>query len=288
LNPREILRLLPAPVRPALVGPYGALRELYYRVRNATATPHASPVFILGNQKSGTSAVASLLGMMTGKSTAIDLRREYRNKGPQVYPRITSGELPFEELIRRNPFDFSREIVKEPNLTFFYEELVRRFPASRFAIVVRDPRDNLRSFLNAAGIEGDLSSLPPERLAETDPGFALLFDGRWCGIEADPHYMDQLGARWNACADAWLERREAMVLVRYEDFLADKLAVLRRLAGALELEPRHDVSAQLDVSFQPPGDPSVLWHDFFGANLERIERICADRMRELGYVAVGS
>ena len=58
-----------------------------------------------------------------------------------------------------------------------------------------------------------------------------------------------------------------------------------RLTGALELEPRHDVSAHLDVSFQPPGDRSVRWRDFFGANLERIERICADRMRELDYAA---
>lgn len=235
---------------------------------------------MLGNQKAGTSAVAGLLGMATGRPTTLDLRREV---GKRVYPRIVNGELEFEDLIRRNPLDFSRPIVKEPNLTLFYDDLRKRFPHSRFVFVVRDPRDNIRSLLNRLRIAGDLDLLTPAHCTNVDPGFALLLDGRWCGIDADPHYIDQLAERWNVCADVYLDHSEDLALLRYEDFRTDRKAAIEDLARRLDLEVERDISNKVDIQFQRAGDLNVSWSDFFGANLARIENCCRERMSKFSY-----
>jgi len=197
---RQLLERLPDPLESAVRATARAGRELYYDVRDAMARPAGDPVFVLGNQKSGTTAIAALLGLATGEPATLDLRRETRH---DFYRRITSGEVHFDRLVRRNALDFSRRIVKEPNLTLFYPQLRRRFPAARFAFVLRDPRDNIRSILDRVELPGDLQRLEPGRLAHVDPGFALVMDGTWCGITSGGHYVDKLAARWNACLDVY-------------------------------------------------------------------------------------
>jgi hypothetical protein len=255
-------------------------REGQFAVRNFLAQPHPDPIFALGNQKSGTSAIAALLGMATNLSTTIDLRREV---GKQTYPRIVSGELEFDELIRRNPLDFSRAIIKEPNLTLFYTELRARYPESRFVFVVRDPRDNIRSILDRLRIAGDLTRLEASHMHHVDPGFALVLDGRWCGIEGGEHYIDRLAERWNACADVYLSCADEIRLLRYEDFRADKRGAIEQLARHLGCRVSRDISDKVDIQFQQPGRHAVAWDVFFANNLRRIEARCSERMREFGY-----
>ena len=48
--------------------------------------------------------------------------------------------------------------------------------------------------------------------------------------------------------------------------------------------PSHDVRARLDLQYQPAGDRSQSWNEYFGpTNLASIERLCAAPMRALGY-----
>jgi hypothetical protein len=260
------------------------LRAAPLRARRAVtglfAKPNPAPIFVLGHQKSGTSAVAALLGEMSASSTTIDLRNE--DRWP-TYPRVSAGEMPFERLVRRNRLDFSRQIVKEPNLTFFYSQLSERFPRARFAMVVRDPRDNLRSVLDRLGLPGDREQIPVERERALRRGWRLMLEPAWLGLEGGS-YVDVLAQRWNRCADVYLERKDEIALLRYEDFRADKRGALEALAAELGLECRNDVGDQLDRQFQPAGDRTVAPADFFGSrNLERIESACAGRMEKLGY-----
>jgi hypothetical protein len=44
---------------------------------------------------------------------------------------------------------------------------------------------------------------------------------------------------------------------------------------------------QLDRRFQPPGDRSVGWRAFFGANLDRLHARCETEARALGYMDTG-
>lgn len=283
---RELVDRLPPPLRPGVRGAWRALLAGWFGVADRLARPHPRPVFLLGNQKAGTSAIAGLLGMLTGLSTTVDLRRENHR---QTYLRLVRGELDFDRFVRRNGLDFSRAIIKEPNLTLFHDALRARWPEARFAFIVRDPRDNLRSILDWLRIPGDLERLEPRHMEHVDPGFELVLDGRWCGIGGGDHYVDRLAERWNVLADVWLEHRESMPLIRYEDFLRDKRGELERLARALGCTPRHDIGPALDRAFRPRGRVRAGAAQFFGPrNLARIDSRCAERMRAFGYAPTDS
>jgi Sulfotransferase family len=260
------------------------LRAAPQRVRrgaqSAFARPNPAPIFVLGHQKSGTSAVAALLARLTGSSVTIDLLNE--DRWPS-YARLASGQMSFERFVRRNRLDFSRQIVKEPNLTFFYPQLRERFPQARFAIVVRDPRTNSKSILERLELPGDLAEIPPARLRSLRRGWSLMFERGWLDLPPG-NYVDLLAARWNLCADLYLEHRAAFRLLRYEDFRADKQGALERLAAELGLQPCADIRPWLDRQYQPAGDQRITVGEFFGPdNLRRIESGCAARMQRLGY-----
>ena len=250
-------------------------RSLFVRI-------HTRPIIVLGNQKSGTTAIAALLSEMTGLSVTLDLKREMKNP---VIDRVRTSGLSMAEFVRMNKLDFSRDIIKEPSLSPFYLELQECFPLSKFVMVIRDPRDNLRSILNRLKIPGNLPDIRDADTSRVTRAWELILDGRWLGLDG-ANYIDMLAQRWNAIADVYLDNADRMILLKYEDFSKDKVGELGRLARALGLEKKHDVSHRVDVQFQPAGDRGVRWDEFFGAeNLPRIERICAERMARFGYAA---
>lgn len=249
-------------------------------IQSIFAKVHASPVILLGNQKSGTTAIAALLAEMTGLSATLDLKKEMKDP---VIDRVKTGRLSMKEFVRRNKLDFSRQIIKEPSLSPYYPELAAEFPRARFVMVIRDPRDNIRSILNRLKISGSLADIPAGERARLSRAWQLIIDGRWLGLDGG-NYIEMLAQRWNYIADLYLANPDGMILVKYEDFSMNKIGKLHELASALGLEKKNDVSSRVDVQFQPAGDRNVRWKDFFGPeNLSAIERICADRMRRLGY-----
>ncbi len=255
-------------------------RRVEHALRSVLARENPRPVFVLGNQKSGTTAIAALLGRACGLSVSLDMLQETNFP---CFHRVIEGKLSFERYRRRNRFEFSHEIVKEPNLTLLYPFLAEAFPGSEMVFVVRDPRDNIRSQLNRLQIPGDLPGLEAAYRQRLNAGWKLVVDGRWLGIEGD-HYVDQLAGRWLHCVRIYRQAADRMRLVRYEDFMADKLGELGRLAADLELPVIEDVRDALDRDFQPRGQRGADWRDFFGAeNLARIEKICAEEMDSLGY-----
>jgi hypothetical protein len=266
--------------RAARMGRQG-LEALLIPCANSLARVNREPIFILGNQKSGTSAICSLLAMSTGLAVSVDLRRE---TGRQFYLRIVNGDVPFSKLIDRNRWSFSRDIVKEPNLTLFYRDLRSHFPAAKYVMIVRDPRDNIRSILNRVNVPGNLDELGTSEDYDIDPGFALVLGPYWPDIRTWPHYIEQLAERWNYCCDVYLGHRNDMILVRYEDFDADKEQTILRLARTLNLSPRYEIKDKVNLPFQPKGQRTVPWSVFYGEeNLARIERVCGSRMASLGY-----
>ena len=262
----------------------GALRTALERaetgVRTFAARVNPSPIIILGNQKSGTTAVAALLAEMTGLSATLDLKKEMKNP---VIDRVKTGGMSMTDFVRLNKLDFSREIIKEPSLSPFYAELAECFPRSRFVMVIRDPRDNIRSILNRLRIPGNLPTITEDQRSEITPAWELILDGRWLGLEGE-NYIEMLAERWRYITDLYLRNAGRMVLLKYEDFSKDKTGTLDRLATTLGLEKKKDVSHRVNVQFQPAGDRSVRWDDFYGPeNLARIERICSEHMQKLGY-----
>ena len=242
------------------------------------AVVHPAPKFVLGMQKSGTSAIAGLLSLRTGVPAAVDLAREWRRSTIVAASRSRRG---FDRFVRRNAADFSRRIVKEPSLTFVHEHLLRRWPESDIAIVVRDPVSTIRSVLERLGLPGDLESMPAASLEAVPQPWRLVLDNRWLGVDSE-HYIDQLSRRWCLAAELALEHRDRWQVVRYEDFSLDKVTVVDRMADHFGLPVVADIDAFLDRPFQPRGarrDPEAV----FGDNLQRIIDSTRPLARRLGY-----
>lgn len=241
--------------------------------------PSREPVFVVGNQRSGTSVIAQLMGEMAGLSTAIDLYDEMIRPS---YHEVLAGTLDIASFVEKNRLDFSRDLIKEPNLTFLYDELARFFPRAQTVFVVRDPRDNIRSILNRLQVPGDLPDLDHHAAAVT-PAWRMILDSAGVALP-DGNYIARLAHRWTRMAQVYRDHGESMVLIRYEDFVRDKEASLRRLVRQVGRAPAHDVTARLDVQFQRPGDRGVPLQEFFGQqNLATIESVCASEMRFFGY-----
>ena len=277
---RRCGELLPArikiPLARALSFPENALLAVVEKMVRV----NPSPIFILGNQRSGTSAIAALLAKVTGMSVTVDLAKNSRRP---AHHKVYQGVLPFSEFVKVNRLAFARDIIKEPSLTVLYDCTVDHFPDAKFVFIVRDPRDNIRSILNHLGIPGSLARLGEKTASNVSAGWKLVIDGRWLGLDGR-NYIEMLAARWNLISDVYLEHQDTMVLVRYEDFVGDKVGEISRLARRLGLPRTYDISDEVDIQFQGRGMRNVGWNSFFGArNLARIEDICSRRMRVLGY-----
>lgn len=258
-----------------------SFKKLLFIGANYLSRANKRPVFILGNQKSGTSVIASLLSMCTGMSVSVDLRREV---GKQYYLNIANKKVPFKKLIARNRQDFSREIIKEPNLTLFYSDLRRSFPDAKYIMVIRDPRDNIRSILNRVAVPGNLEALDKGKKYNIDSGFEMVLGPHWPCIKTMPHYIEQLAERWNYFYDIYTKNSDNIILVRYEDFNKHKEKTIIELAKALDIEPIHSIKDKVDWQFQSRGNREITWEEFFGyKNLSKIENLCSSRMKQTGY-----
>ena len=276
-------KLVPRAIKPHLVRALDLCRQLKIQLNSIGVGINRKPIFVLGNQKSGTSAIAALLGYATGLSVTIDLKMEYLSTG-RIYLMMRSGSVDFETFIKRNRLDFSREIIKEPNLTIFYQDLLKHFPEAKFAFVIRDPRQNIRSILNRLRLPGNLDDITETHRRRIKKSWNLILDGRWLGFKGGD-YIEMLALRWNYFSDVYLRDSSNMVLVKYEEFLKDKIGAIHKLAETLGLDPGYNIQDKVNIQYQPRGSRHVNISIFFGArNLTKIETICRDKMKLFGYV----
>ena len=254
-------------------------RHLHEEFAAYRAQLQDDPIFILGTQKSGTSAIAALLGMRADVSSAIDLPREIRRPTSHL---VHNDRVGFRSFLHRNAVDFSRVIIKEPNLTFLVDHLLDRWPDARLAFVIRDPVQTVRSVLDRLQLPGDQLELSPEQRRSIPPAWRIVMDNHWLGIH-DASYIDQLAGRWRVAAGIAADLGDRAEIVRYEEFLQDKSGLIDRLALKLGLHCRVDITASLDQAFQPKGrhrrDPKA----FFKGNLERILHLTAEHRERFGY-----
>lgn len=248
-------------------------------LKESAARLNSAPLIILGKEKSGTTAIAALLAKYTGLSVTLDIPNIW---GP-METKIYNGETTFAEFVKNNKYHFSKDIIKEPCLTFLYPKVKKVFPKARFVMIIRDPRDNIRSVLNRLGISGNLGDIDLNTLSSVPRGWEVVLDSRWLGLQGN-NYIEIAAARWNLAADVFIKNRDEMLLLRYEDFFIDKVGTINKLAQALGFAKTIDISTYVDIQYQSKGDQNITWKDFFGLkNLNRIEQICKDRMKEFGY-----
>ena len=247
-------------------------------LERALYSVNPEPVIVLGNQKAGTSAIAHLLADCCDLSKTVDI--------PELWPpaivRILKGQDSLAALAGRHPRRFSRDLIKEPHLTFVVPQVTELWPRARCVFVVRDPRANIRSILNRLRIPGDLTDFDVDDF-DMPEAWKPIFDPEVWGTD-QRHYIGVLADRWRQAALVYLRQRERMVLVRYEDFIAAKVQVIESLAGELGLTAVKDISSSVDIQYQPQGDHSESLQRFFGSDhIRLIDEICREEMHPFGY-----
>jgi hypothetical protein len=242
-------------------------------------------IFILGFQKSGTTAIANLLSLATNKSITSDLQKTI--KYPTLQLELDFKLKKFDKFLIEYNDDFKSFIVKEPFLTFYMNELLSHFPQSKYVFIVRNPFDNLRSLLNRLKIPGHLSSINFDDWEELNKTkvWRLALQTKMFGYNAQ-NYIDALAYRWNLAVNNYLENKEKFILIRYEDFVKNKKEYIANLAQQLDLEIVNDISLLVDKQFQPKGQSNVDIDNFFGEkNIQVIMSQCERNMKKIGYTS---
>jgi hypothetical protein len=255
-------------------------RLLTERFRSLFARPHTAPLFVFGNQKAGTSAIAGLLSAATGEA----LVRDFAGAREPNLGRLMRGETSVRDFVTKNAWAFSMPIVKEPGLTFVAPQLLEHFPESRAVFITRDPWANIKSILGRLNLRGDLDAPMRADGKSLNRTWQSIFAGRDLGFEPG-HYIDIMAKRWARAAQICDGLGDRVVAIRYEDFNRSKFATIQNTLQKLELTARNDISGVLDHSFQRSGTPAGSMSDFFGPNLARIETVCGGQAARFGYKA---
>ena len=249
------------------------------RIRSKTARVNSNPLFVFGNQKSGTTAIAALLAAATGKSVILD----FAGATGQHARQLIQKEISVEKFSRRNAWAFSHEIIKEPNLTFAAPELMAYFGTRQAIFIVRDPRENLRSMLQRLKLRGDQNELSAAQLRRLNPTWRNILTGVDLGLSRD-HYVSVLAKRWVRALEIFAQLKEQLVLIRYEDFNSNKIETIQFLAHAFGFIVTNDISSLLDRAYQPRAAVPTNLLEFFGRdNLARINEICAGQILNFRY-----
>ncbi|MFC4558007.1 sulfotransferase domain-containing protein [Virgibacillus kekensis] len=265
------------------------LRKVYHLPRdikryrlNQKYDINLSPIFVLGNQKSGTSAIGALLAEIADKTVTIDLLGIYE----PTQSKLHQGQISFKEFVERNKYDFSREVIKEPSLTFLYDEIKSYFNSPKNVFIIRNPYDNIRSILNRVDIPGNVDNISAdykEKWNHANENWKKVIDSRWLGINGE-NYIEWMSYRWLRCIEIYEQNKDDFILIKYEDFKRDKVNSIKQLAKELNLPIVNDISDKVDIQYQPAGNRSVNKLDFFGErNIERINNICEEKMKEYDY-----
>ena len=271
------------------------LADRLLRLSSPVRTVNRNAILVFGCQKSGTSAIASLMAEAGGLSSTVDIPALWRTPVRDVM----EGKRRVEDLLDHHRAYFSRGLIKEPGLTLIMPEIVSAMGARKVVFVVRDPYDTVRSILQRRNVPGNLDGLTgdlerrlnkahwhwtydwPHRYRPTKP---LCFENR--------HYVEGLAAMWQWSVEAFQKTVAAghdVEVVRYEDFLGNKQGTIEAVLSVMGVDVKHDIAPFLDVNFQPKGDHSISVPDFFGGdNLARISAVTEAGRNYFNYSLTGS
>lgn len=241
------------------------------------------PVIILGHQKSGTTAVAKLLGAAVAKTVCIDPFYLTKEKQIQLPPVYEDKSL-LKKYIKNNAFLYSQDIIKDPEFVFFYTELKQIYPNSKFIFIIRNPFDNIKSIFDRLKIPGDINyfdeNMYPEVTNTWD--WKMILNGELTGIKGK-NIVETLSLRWLYSVNLYLKHQDELILVKYEDFKKEKLNVIITLANKIGFDIKKEISHVLDKQYQRKGtNTNRSAEEFFSKeNYETVEKLCGAVYRQV-------
>lgn len=211
-----------------------------------------SPVFVLGNQKSGTTAIAQLLSLATNKTYSHDMLYRHRFNSSQVL----QPDCTIRAFVEALPLEFYNDIIKEPNFSFLLPSILREFPNSKVLFIVRNPISNVRSIFDRLGISGNYEGSDPcavKNLHEENVWLSALKAHLPQSDDLPCSFVASMSLRWLELAKMAYDYRKYVLIVRYEDFLSDKPGVIKHLCEFAGLDVTSDTQPYYGKQFQPRG-----------------------------------
>lgn len=257
-------------------------RELNKRIVSEKQFKNAPRIFVLGHQKSGTSAIASLLSHKCGLKSTIDIPEFYLG-----YLKIRQRKMSFLKFIEENVHRFYTDIIKEPELTFFYEELKEIFTNARFLFIVRHPISVIRSILDRAEIDTlklPMSYTEASKMSENGVWEKML-SAKSISYGETQEITEAYALRWVKAARLYIANEDTFILAKYEDFVMNKLYFVDDLADKLGLCKKNPINELCEIQYQPKGKnrEKNINELFTNDVIKKVESICENEMRQMGY-----
>ena len=80
-------------------------------------------------------------------------------------------------------------------------------------------------------------------------------------------------------ANIYISNLENIIIFKYENFIANKVKVIKELCGVFELKTAHNILPFINKQYQPKGDQIIDQNEFYGKeNLSLIEQICSEQI----------
>ncbi|MAJ13313.1 MAG: hypothetical protein CMD09_04880 [Flavobacteriales bacterium] len=250
------------------------IRSIFFKINR-------KPLFILGNPKSGTTIIGKLISKASNKSHTSDIRSVIKNSSE----KLDLGLININTFINSHKYEFSKEIIKEPSLSFYAEELINEYPNSKFIWIIRNPLQNIRSILNRLKIDGNHHKIKFEDYDEINKNPAWKYNLEFRKNNKKFFYIEALAYRWNFLANLYFKNKDKIQLVKYEDFIINKKKYINNLLNTIQINKEKDIDEMVDTQFQPKGNSNIDINKFFGKkNKELILKICEKNMKKLNYL----
>jgi hypothetical protein len=230
-------------------------------------------ILVVGCESSGTTVISHLLLRGgTGRFFFEGVNGWVWN----AYESVYQGHRRMRDYPRLQLYDR----IKVPGFAAILPQFIEEYPNTQVVYCIRDPRDVLPSAYRTKRITTRQQLANITWVRET-----------WLGIEeTDP--VARLARRWSI----YLERSQQVPnvhYVRYEDFCADKLGTIRRLAKAVGIEIDEQKLAQSkdeqasapDVRSYTPHQVNSWKNSPFVSqkDIRIIEEICGPQMEQWNY-----
>lgn len=239
-------------------------------------------VIVCGMPKSGTTALARLLGASLGVNVSSDPFVLLDERGVVFRDMLFQQHLSLSKLWLENRLEFKGRVIKDPNFPLLLDQLVEFLPKAKYIFLVRDPRYNIRSILSRVELPGDPRGID---LKKKDIGRTWM--NLLQGVTPDMpggNYIERLSWRWVKSAENIHRYRDLGVVVRYEDFNACREEFIYSLCNDIGLNSKVNISNLVNVQFQPKGKASGSIEEFFGSELlAAINNITAPQLSNFHY-----
>jgi hypothetical protein len=240
-------------------------------------------IIITGMQKSGTTAIAKLLGSSINQEACSDpFYRLFEKKGVDPRPDLYSGSISLKALWKKQQHFFTGSIIKDPDFVLMLPEVRALFPKAKIVFVIRDPRETIRSILNRLDLPGNPTNTDL-KLQNIPAAWRDYISGENPDIPGS-NYIEILARRWVMTAEAYLQNQEHCIAIKYENFKTNKIASIHELANQLGYKDFHSIDQLIDIQYQPKGNTDMSWVDFFGQEqLATIHEITKPMLEQLDY-----